>query len=595
MHGTICDVRSLVAAAIALAGCLSSPPGAGSGDGGTVGPDADTRALLGVEYQPGGQIAASLFEHADGRQGTILLWITLGPDAGDLEGPVELAHLAGFSIELDPAGPDVIARRDGGDLPDEITASIPGWEPDSSHLITLRWDSKTSIAGLQNATLRVDSGDAVPGIDDPFVSELEPDTPQLVRGGLTPADGPIAVRSAFVLRRPIREDDPQGGVNLGIADEHEAIYAAGPDADPTLVFGSWDVVFGLSPHGNPAIREPFLAWSHPHADNLLGAGGFMLLDDATMDDWQLTDLSPTLGGSVGTVTGASGTLGGGYQVANGYISHSLHLGTDVSTGDRLTLRVIAYPIAGTGASANVCVGALGDPCAENLMVGQQTSSRLGPDVMFLTYEVGSQDVEVRLSLTDANGAASRPAVVYSQAELYRNLMVNPGFELAGADALPEGWSASEGLIDSEVTWDEAEWQSGIVSLGITSDSPADEVPDAVLQEPAGMADFELYLVGGFFKRAGSEPAGISVTEGGLYRQNADFGEGGKLAVPDPGGSGVWHHRFAVGKRLVGDGAGLNDVIRWGGTEPGIATRVWVDDAYVIRLAPVALTFLYDPR
>jgi hypothetical protein len=589
-------VRSpLLAVVLALGGCLSSPPPAssGPGDGGADGGGPVGR-LTSIAFQPGRQIRDMLYEHADGRQGTILLWIELGPDLGDLAGPVDIAHLSGFTITLDPDRQTAVARLDGAAVDDDLEVEISDFGPGTSHLVSLRWDSTQVLGDLRHASLRVDDSATIYGLSSPFPPALGPDDEQLITGGGSTDDGPIVIRSAFVLRRPIRDDDPPSGVAIGFGDEHEAIFAAGVEGDPTQVFGSWDVVFGLSRHGDPSSKEPYLAWSHPAGESLLGAGGFMLAgsDDPTVDRWRLVDESGELGGAAGTAAGASGTFNGGYRVENASLQRTFITGDDVAVGDELLLRVVAYAGPGaTGARPMVCLGNADGACI-NPVFGQESSSRLLPDVILVGFTVDGEDVEVRLSMSDSDGSGSRPIVVYAQAELYRNLLVAPGFESVPGPLPPEGWTASEALEDGEMAHGAAGARSGELGLVITSGAPADDVPDAVVQEPSGLADLELYLVGGFFRRDGDDPAGITVTDGSLFRHDSDFGEEGKLVVPDPGSAGVWHHRFAVGKRLSGEER--TDAIRWGGAAPQELTATALDDAYLIRLAPVELTFTYDP-
>lgn len=570
--------------ALALAGCLNAPPSGLP----TPGDDAGAEGrLVAISYDMGGQIADALYEHADGQQGTILLWLELGPDLGALEGPVDLAHLSGFTIELDPGTRMVVARLDGMAEDGEMTAAIGDWAAGTTHLLSLRWDATSVLGDLQHASLRVDEGDAVYGVGDRFEPAVTPEEPQVIDGGAVAEDGPVIVRSAFVLRRPIRDDDPPSGVYVGIDDEHEAIFSAGVAGDPTLVFGSWDVVFALSPHGDPVVAEPFRGWSHPLGDNLLGAGGYMLSRDLAADRWTLVDESGTLGGDPAVASAATGTFNGGYRVENGSLSRTLTSGVDVHPGDRLLLRVIAYVGAsGTGASAMACLGAAGDPCASTA-IGRLSSSRLLPDILLVGYEVGAEDVEVRLSMTDTDGSATRPIVVFAQAELQPNLLVDPGFEREPTTLPPDGWSASAGLEVGEMQQSGGNAHSGSYGLVISSSSPADEVPDAIMQEPDGMEDLAFYLVGGYFRRAADDPAGITATDGSLFRQDSDFADDGKLAVPDPGNAGVWHHRFAVGKRLAGEGR--SDAIRWGGSDPFELTATALDDAYVVRLSPVELS------
>lgn len=583
-----------LAVVLALGGCLSSPPPGSSGPGDGGGDGGPAGRLTSIAFQPGGELQDLLYEHADGRQGTILLWIELGPDVADLAGPVDLAHLSGFTITLHPDRPAVVARLDGAAPEEGLEADVPGFGPETSHLLSLRWDSTQVLGDLQHASLRVDDGAAVYGLADPFAPALAPEDEQLITGGASAADGPVVIRSAFVLRRPIRDDDPPSGVAIGIGDEHELIFTAGVEGDPTQVFGSWDVVFGLSRHGDPATKEPFRGWSHPAGDSLLGPGGFMLSgsDDPTVDLWRLVDESGELGGSPGTAASASGTFNGGYTVENGSLQRTFLSGSDVAVGQELLLRVVAYAGPGlTGARPKVCLGPVDNACHDALF-GRENSSRLLPDVILVGWTVDEQDIEVRLSMDDSDGSASRPSVVYAQAELYSNLLVDPGFESVPGPVLPEGWTASETLVDSELVQGAGGARSGSLGVVITSGAPADEVPDAIVQAPSGLADLEHYLVGGFFRRTGDDPAGITVTDGSMFRHDSGYGDNDKLSVPDPGGAGAWHHRFAVGKRLSGEDR--SDAIHWGGAAPQELTNTALDDTYLIRLAPVELTFTYDP-
>ena len=82
--------------------------------------------------------------------------------------------------------------------------------------------------------------------------------------GSAPANA--IIEGLTIYRRPLY--DGAYGSNVGNGDEINLIYNSGTGKDPTLVTGSWDVVFALPTNSTVGALATGTgeALSHPHAD-----------------------------------------------------------------------------------------------------------------------------------------------------------------------------------------------------------------------------------------------------------------------------------------------------------------------------------------
>lgn len=561
--------QAILLAGVVQLGCLAAPPESIAPDAGA--PPAPPGPVL---FDPGRHLGGSVFEHVDGGQGTLILRFRPEADVAELTGATLLARVAGLVVAIEAATGSLVVSA--GTEPITAVGVAAGWLRGELHLVVVRWDWHQPLSGMSHVSLAVDGGEAVFGAQEIQTVELA-DVEQVIGGD--PAA--IAIDSALLLRRPIWDSGSDTGVRFEGRDEQAEILAAGAAGDPTEAVGSWDVVFGLSPHGDPATGQPFLAWSHPHGSNLIAPGGLVQEGDIAADGWFFT------AGTAGALRAATGSIyGGGYRVEDGTLSRVVPVGPAeaVHPGDAVMLRVVASGDGGGGAPT-VCIATVGGACLASA-TGRQASTPASPDVLIATAIAPAEDLEVRLITAESDTPDTPPAVTWHEAELHRDLLVNPSFESWGGE-LPDGWQGQE-LTTGEAT------PGGMVHSGAQSAHLESEVvetgsPDNLVQSPADMEDLSLYLIGGFFLRENSAPAGIEAPDGRLYQSNVPFDDSGHFRAVSAGPSGSYWHVHAVGKRLstAADGAG-GDQIHWGGTTPGSLVVVDVDDAYVIRLEPVEI-------
>jgi hypothetical protein len=95
------------------------------------------------------------------------------------------------------------------------------------------------------------------------------------------------IEGLTIYRRPLF--DGTYGTDVGNGDEINLIYNSGTGKDPTLVTGSWDVVFALPTNASTGALATGTgnAWSHPHASNLLYTSTVAPLTMSSTIDWAI--------------------------------------------------------------------------------------------------------------------------------------------------------------------------------------------------------------------------------------------------------------------------------------------------------------------
>lgn len=152
--------------------------------------------------------------------------------------------------------------------------------------IVIRWDTKNKLNGTHHVSISINNNHF-------FYQNSSWSAPSAggqYFGSLTGPAADSIIEGFTIYRRPLF--DGQYGIDVGNGNEIAQIYNNGPGQDPTLVTGSWDVVFALPTNASTGQLTSGTgnAWSHPHSSNLLytnttNTGGFMMNGNYTADGW----------------------------------------------------------------------------------------------------------------------------------------------------------------------------------------------------------------------------------------------------------------------------------------------------------------------
>ncbi|PIZ45089.1 hypothetical protein COY32_05630, partial [candidate division WWE3 bacterium CG_4_10_14_0_2_um_filter_41_14] len=191
----------------------------------------------------------------------------------------------------------------------------------TTYLVVGRWDLDTTLDGTNYMSISVNDVASFGGTSWPFGIAA---TPTDFNVGGSSRTAPGIIEGLTIYRRPLF--DGTYGIDVGNGDEINQIYNSGTGKDPTLVTGSWDVVFALPTNASTGALATGTgnAWSHPHASNLLytstiNTGGFMMNGTASTDGWAaLPGEWWTAGGSTGVVAAYQPI--GATDLANSYVN-----------------------------------------------------------------------------------------------------------------------------------------------------------------------------------------------------------------------------------------------------------------------------------
>jgi hypothetical protein len=295
------------------AGILSQ----GGADGGVGASGRDN-----VSWSAGSQVAGSLYQNYDGNQGSVVFWITPEWNGNDGKNHTFFNYWSDFTLYKRTDGKLVLY-----DYGDQVLTDLSSWTAGTTYLVTLRWDKSNSLNGINYISVTIND-------DTPQFFK----TTSLVVGGYVTSINNIdaIIEGLTVYRRVIH--DGTYGIDVGNGDEILQIYNSGTGKDPTLVTGSWDVVFALPTNASTGALATGTgnAWSHPHASNLLytsttNTGGFMMNGTASNDGWTAID------GEWWNANGASGITAayqsiGASSLANSYINKANPGTADANVG-----------------------------------------------------------------------------------------------------------------------------------------------------------------------------------------------------------------------------------------------------------------------
>jgi hypothetical protein len=244
-----------------------------------------------ITISRGNQIGTYFYENMDSAQGTIILWMTPEWDGND--GKIHYLYSAdgegsrGPSLWKDNNNNFYFQVPDG----DLYSIGVPANEiyAGNKYLITVRWDYKNTLDGTNYISLSIN--DTHYFSDSSASLTIDPDSTIRIGSGsagsgVSSSPANAIIEGLTIYRRPLF--DGENGTDVGNGDEIAQIYNSGSGQDPTLITGSWDVVFALPTNASTGQLSSGTgnAWSHPHSSNLLGSGGFMMNQTYSDAGWQ---------------------------------------------------------------------------------------------------------------------------------------------------------------------------------------------------------------------------------------------------------------------------------------------------------------------
>ncbi|PIZ45500.1 hypothetical protein COY32_05230, partial [candidate division WWE3 bacterium CG_4_10_14_0_2_um_filter_41_14] len=239
-----------------------------------------------ASYSTGSQIAGTFYSNFDQKQGTIALWVT--PEWNGNDGNNHMFWVNGAT------GTNYLYKAADSNLKFLInaqiaaTVNVSSWIAGTTYSVVVRWDSINTLDGTNYASISVNDSHTFADSDNSGTHGF-PSTMEI--GAQNSANSANAIIEGLTIyRRPLF--DGTYGIDVGNGDEINQIYNSGTGKDPTLVTGSWDVVFALPTNASTGALATGTgnAWSHPHASNLLytsttNTGGFMMNGEMDDDGW----------------------------------------------------------------------------------------------------------------------------------------------------------------------------------------------------------------------------------------------------------------------------------------------------------------------
>ena len=216
-----------------------------------------------VTFPRGSQIAGNWYDNIDTSQGTIVLWLTPEWDGDDGVGHWILGA-GNFSI-YKFSDSNLYLRVFTTGTPFSIDVST--WTAGTTYALAFRYDIENTLDGTNYLAISVDDvhsfGDASKAAGSEPGASVGIGTRNFGDFG-----GDAIIEGLAIYRRVLY--DGAYGADVGNGDELQQIHAAGVGADPTLVTGSWDVVFCLPTNSSTGalVTGAGEAWSHPHSSNV---------------------------------------------------------------------------------------------------------------------------------------------------------------------------------------------------------------------------------------------------------------------------------------------------------------------------------------
>ena len=241
-----------------------------------------------------GVVAPTWYANFDQTQGSIVFWVTPEWDGDD--GLVHaLSPWATNWMSLDKTAAGLLGLRIANITGPLHSVDVSAWTAGTTYCIVARWDATNTLDGANRISISIDDVHSF-GRDAnlPFLGQ--PATPAYIGSTQIPVNSANAIIEGLTIYRRVLWDGAYG-TDVGNGDELAAIYAAGAGADPTLVTGSWDVVFAMPTDSSTGalVSGTGEAWSHPHSSAILA------------DSWMETDYLSSAWETVGTPTAITNT------------------------------------------------------------------------------------------------------------------------------------------------------------------------------------------------------------------------------------------------------------------------------------------------
>jgi len=381
-----------------------------------------------LTWTAGSLIGGSFYQNGDLNQGSVAFWITPEWNGTDnfprdqmilkMSNSWSLYRVANTStLRLFLPGAKVLDR------------SVSGWTAGSTYNVVVRWDTRNTLDGTNYICIAIDNINTcgqplAPGSDTPYgkIGSDSVATDALIEG-LT------------VYRRILHEGNI--GTNVGSDNEISQIFNLGSGKDPTLVTGSWDVVFALPTNSSTGVLSTGAgeAWSHPYVSNLLytnttNTGGFMLNGTYTSDGW-VDVATPS---SVNALSTNEKIYSGGYKTVSNSANQGISRSFVATNGGDYVLRALGH-------SDGTCVPQIRVTRADGTTEishknGSISSNRNSPDNYIFSWESpAAESNQIQLTNTASSGTC-----YWHQVEIYSNLVNNPSLETGGGDPwVPTNW------------------------------------------------------------------------------------------------------------------------------------------------------------
>lgn len=521
-----------------------------------------------LTFPLGSQISGDLYSQLDRRQGTIAFWYTPEFNSADVNSVFGL-----FAFNTDYAGIELYYDGRVGYKQLKFNAGNAGVITSSqtltagtTYLVIARWSTDYKIDGTNYLSLSINDSHTFGTTSAPAISSTTADIKigQGNSGGIGAADG--IIEGLTIYRRPLY--DGSYGIDAGNGDELNLIYNSGTGQDPTIVTGSWDVVFALPTDGSAGAITTGTgnAWSHPHASNLLytstsNTGGFMMNGTYTSDGWT-SEGTPT---AVAALATAEKIFGGGYKTTSDAANEGIYYDKTVTGGNDLVVRALAHS-DGTCVPRVILYDQTGSAEIGHLD-GATTNDRDTPAVLLFSGEVpssGSRTLRVKLVNTATSGTC-----YWHQIELLANQTNGPSMESGSGTP----WQPT-GFVISGVTAGEVEQETSDVHTGTS----AWQINGMAEYGRNGYYDMNTTFSVGKFIDVGFASKGAQDSFVGFHECPDPYRNVGALSP----GSVNWRNNFNVIKMLSPCGEGSMLIFySW--------TNGFIDDAYSFQVDDITLT------
>lgn len=541
----------------------------GKTDGGT-GTDS-------VTYDNGSTLGTGFKQMIDANQGTISVWVT--PEWNGNDG---LAHYI-----WDPEGDNHLALfkntdntmtfmmfSSGYSNSTSLAVDVSSWVAGTTHLVVVSWDSKNQIDNSgHNIRMTIDNVSTFGG--NTMGSVQSPGNMAFI-GTRESTNGPAnaLLQGLTIYRRVLFTGvGTTSGVDVGNGDEINQIYNSGSGRDPTLVTGSWDVVFAAPTDGavgSLGVGGTTLAWSYPYSSNLLGNGGYMLAGNYATDGWEL------LGGTAAVIPANQKIFSGGYAIT-GAAATGIGKTFTIMGGTDVVVRVLVHGDSGCAPRVimhdTVTYG-------DNYITLSGDTNPEAPQLGMFSYEIGGTSPRVmELELINASGGGSGTCY-WHQAEILPNLFPNSSLETgstATGNWIPTGYTNNNIGASNVAVRDTSVRHSGSSSLKFANTSNVGINGPAITTTQG-----KFYGVGFWGIGDGNYGSRLSSVGGGYELENQAGAAFSSFSTNDAKPV-TWAHRAGVGRSR-----GLSFTMNLGSMQTDTADS-WIDDVYLYNLQDVSLT------